>query len=226
MAKGDDKRARQRIDQQQQVAQKSLDLTRNEQVVPQAQEMWNNYKTATDLGFKDYGHLMGGFENFQKTGGYSPQDISSIRARSVSPIRSIYANANREVDRGKALSGYSPNYNASKAKMAREQSYALSDAQTGVESNLAQMINQGKQFGLQGGVGLYGQAPGMASTFGNQALGATRNWLDAQQLQNQLSLGVMGAQTDAAKLQGKWQQGFDNVIKGGQTIAGMVPGMS
>ncbi len=220
MAKNDDKRARGRIDQQYGLAQNHLDNLRNDQVVPQAQEMWNNYKTATDLGFKDYGNLMGGFENFQKTGGYSPQDVGMIRQRMTSPIRSIYANANREVDRGKTLSGYSPNYNASKAKMARESSYAIGDANNNAEASIAQLVNQGKQFGMSGGAQLYGQAPGMATAFGNQALGATKNWLDTQQLQNQLGLGTMNAQTEAGKLQGKWQQLYGNILNGISTVSG------
>src|SRR5215471_5118170 len=127
MAKHDDARARGRIDQQYGLAQNNLDNLRNDMVIPQAQQMWNNYSNAAANAFHDYGDLMGGYKNFAATGGYSPSDLSAIRARSVSPIRAIYANANREVDRGKSLSGYSPNFNASKAKMAREQSYALSD---------------------------------------------------------------------------------------------------
>jgi hypothetical protein len=221
MAKGDDSRVRNRIDQQGGLAQNHLDNLRNDMIIPQAQSMWNNYQNAADLGFKDYGNLMSGYENFQKTGGYSPQDIGMIRQRMTSPIRSIYANANREVDRGKALSGYSPNFNATKAKMAREASYAMGDATNNAEASIAQLVNQGKQFGLQGGTGLYGQAPGMASTFGNQALGATRNWLDTQQLQQNLGLGLINAQQQSAQLPGKWDYTMGRIGQIGNIVGGI-----
>lgn len=77
--------------------------------------------------------------DYAGTGGFSDQDVSNIRARGVSPIRSIYANAQRNLDRQRALQGgYSPNYAAASAKMARELSSQLGDATTGLEADLAQ----------------------------------------------------------------------------------------
>jgi len=147
----------------------------------------------------DYANIQNQMQQFADTGGYSPEQLANIRARSVSPIRSIYSGARRDIDRQRSLQGgYSPNRTASLAKMAREQSSATADASTNVEAALAQMVNQGQRYGLSGLAGMYGSTPGLASTFGNQAL-------QAQGLQNQMGLGMVNAQMGASQLPGAWE---------------------
>lgn len=102
--------------------------------------------------------LENNLQGMATTGGYSDEDMANLRARSVSPIRAAYSAANRDVDRQRSLQGgYSPNYTAAKAKMAREQSYAMSDAMTNVEGGLAESKRQGRLAGLQGLLTLRGQ---------------------------------------------------------------------
>lgn len=92
-----------------------------------------------------------GFRNFAQTGGFSPEDLRNIRARALSPVRATYANAEREVNRQRALQGgYSPGFGTLQARMAREQGQGISDAATNAESSIAQMVQQGKLAGLQG----------------------------------------------------------------------------
>ncbi len=75
------------------------------------------------------------------TGGYTAQGQQDIRERGISPIRSVYANAQRGLERSKALGGgYSPNNAAVTAKMAREQSGLVSGAVTDINAGLAQNI--------------------------------------------------------------------------------------
>lgn len=147
-----------------------------------------------EQALQDYQNIQGQFQGFAGSGGYSDEDLSNIRARAVSPIRSIYSGARRDVDRQRSLQGgYSPNRTASLAKMAREESYTTADASTNVESAIAQMVNEGKRFGLSGMAGLYGSTPGLASTFGNQALGVGQQALGFGNLglgQGGLNLGV------------------------------------
>ena len=53
-----------------------------------------------------------GFQQFAQTGGFSPEDLANIRARAVSPVRAVYANAQQNVNRQRALQGgYSPGFN-------------------------------------------------------------------------------------------------------------------
>lgn len=113
------------------------------------------------IGYNDPFKSYGGYEEFSKTGGYSPQDIANMRARGTSPIRAVYANAEREVGRGRSLQGgYSPNAAAAQVKMAREQGQATADATQNVEAGLAEARNRGRLSGLGGMAGIEGQRLG------------------------------------------------------------------
>lgn len=80
------------------------------------------------------------------TGGYSDSDIGNIRARSISPIRAVYANAQRNAARATRLAGgYSPNAGAVQTKLAREQSEQIGNASTNVEGNIAEMRARGRE---------------------------------------------------------------------------------
>jgi hypothetical protein len=162
------------------------------------------YNTAVGQQATDYGNIMKGYQNLSsspgyqntanlaQTGGYSDADQAAIRERGISPIRSIYASAQQNVDRNKALQGgYSPNYGAVQAKMSRDMSTQIGDQTTKVNADLAQNIAQNKmqmapQFAaqaaqpLQNQQSLYGTTPALSNLFGNQAL-------QAGQLQNNIN---------------------------------------
>jgi hypothetical protein len=212
--------------------------------------------TPFTVGYSDPFESYGGFKEFSQTGGYSKEDIANMRSRGTSPIRAAYANAEREMGRQRSLQGgYSPNFMAASAKMARERGQAGADAMQNVEAGLAEARNKGRLSGLtgmsgiegqrlnaqidvgkfnaeaqaraqaqnigaaesaagrasaasaasradqlralQGMTSLYGTNPGMSETFGNQVgqmVGQGGNF----------GLGMMGAQTSAAQLPGKY----------------------
>lgn len=86
-----------------------------------------------------------GLEEYSKTGGYSDEDVANIRERGISPIRSIYSNAQRNLQRQKVLSGgYAPNMGAITAKMARESAGQIGDITTKVNADIAEKIASGK----------------------------------------------------------------------------------
>ena len=212
MAKGDDARSRNRIDASGGRAQNLMENLRTDTIVPQNQTFWNNYLRTFDRGVEDYNDITRRFQDFSDTGGYSRNDLANIRSRAISPIRSVYANANREVDRQRALQGgYSPNYTAAKAKMAREASSATADATTNAEAAIAEMVNQGKRFGTSGLLSAYGTEPGLASLAQQGALTSTGQQLDLAQLENQLQLGLIGSQISASQLPGKWEHTMGRV---------------
>jgi hypothetical protein len=92
-----------------------------------------------------YGQLGG----MSKTGGYSEEDIGNLRERGVAPTRAIYANAMRNMQRQRSLSGgYSPNFGALQAKMAREQAGIIGQQNVNVNADIAEKVAQGKQFAL------------------------------------------------------------------------------
>lgn len=298
MAKGDDSRARNQINYQGNFAQNNLNNLRNTVVPQAQNsqnqlslatdrqmgdygDIMNQYKgfqaqnlapvTAERMNYNRSNELnsaLGGYQNFANSGGFSPEDVTAMRARGISPIRSVYQNSVNELGRQRALQGgYSPNYTAALAKMSGQLGQGIADQTQNVNAQIAQMVQQGKQFGLsglgnlsladqqmgqdtqktnagnalqasmfnrqttdplrlqaiQGQAQLYGTTPGLVNTFGNQMNQNMGNWLQTQGLQNQLGLGIMGAQTDAARIPGQWENNV-NRIKDVSNIAGSFMG--
>lgn len=90
---------------------------------------------------KDVTKSLANLGELSRTGGYSESDKANLRARGISPIRSVYANAQQNMDRQKSIQGgYSPNFNAASAKMARDLSENLASATTNVEAGIAQNV--------------------------------------------------------------------------------------
>src|SRR5262245_35112131 len=124
---------------------------------PGLEKQYKLYDKATEQQMGDYSSIMDAYKNLiatgpsaefrgaysnlsnlAQTGGYSDADIANIRARGVSPIRAVYANANRDIDRNRALKGgYSPGYAAVKSRMASEMSNLLSDKMTDLNAGIA-----------------------------------------------------------------------------------------
>lgn len=100
--------------------------------------------TPTPLQYQrgpEMGAAVGNLSELSRTGGYSQEDIANLRARGISPIRAVYANAMRDVTRQKALQGgYSPNYTASMTKMARDLSEQVAGQTTNVNAGIAQNV--------------------------------------------------------------------------------------
>lgn len=84
-------------------------------------------------------------KELSETGGYDAAGIADLRARGTSPIRSIYAGANREMGRQSALSGGNAvNTNALRSKNAREMSELVSGATQNVNAGIAQNVAANK----------------------------------------------------------------------------------
>jgi len=84
---------------------------------------------------------LAGLSDLATTGGYTPQGIADIRERDISPIRSIYANARQNTERTKALGGgYSPNFNATTAQMARDEAGQIGGITTAANAGIAQNV--------------------------------------------------------------------------------------
>jgi hypothetical protein len=163
-------------------------------------------------------NVMGRYANFADTGGFSPEDLSNIRARALSPQRAVYANAFANLNRQKAIQGgYAPGYQTAVGRMAREQGQGISDAATGAESNIAQMVQQGKLSGMGGMANMYGATPGMANMLGNQALDQGQQQLGQQASGNQMTQ----TQLDKANAgRGGVMRTIGGVAKIGAAVAG------
>jgi hypothetical protein len=171
-----------------------------------------------------------GWANMAQTGGFSPQDIANFRARSVSPIRSMYQTGIDDMQRQRALAGgYMPNFAPAMAKMKREESNQVSNAMTNADAAIAQLKQQGQLYGLSGltnaqlgalsgMTGMYGTSPGLAGTFGNQALQSNQQNLTGAGLQNDLVRTLLDAQMGRSKIPGNFQQAMGNI----GSVAGLI----
>jgi hypothetical protein len=192
-----------------------------------------NPQTGTSGGGVNSGPInsaISGYQGFADTGGFSDQDISNIRARSVAPIRSM-ADTNRQaIERQAAIrgTGYSPNTAAAIAKTARDANYAAGDTATNAEAMIAQMRQQGKLYGLQGlsstGLANRGMDLSAIGNIGNQQLGAMGGMTSLYGTQPGLTktfgdqvLGSTGQGIQVQGLQGTFsQQQIDDAMKLGE----------
>lgn len=274
MAKGDTRNARAQIQTSRQTYEPQLQQYTNS-LYPQQQQNWNNFNAAAAQGQQDYGNLMtgyggmftnpgisynrspemqsamGGYEDFARTGGFSPQDLQDIRARGVSPIRAAYSNAIDEVNRQRNLSGgYSPNYDAAMAKMARDQAYSMADANQNVNATIAQMVQQGKLAGnqglgglaaedsqlglgaqeaaaqarlgaLSGGGSLYSATPGMARMFGDQVSQSNTDLARSLGLSTGYDQSLLGDQNQLANSPGIFSTATQDLFGN----KGIIPGV-
>jgi hypothetical protein len=93
----------------------------------------------------------GGYEEFAKTGGFSPTDMQSFRARALAPVSSAYSAARDSIAQGQGLQGgYSPNSAAAALKLARSGSQDASAASINAEATLADQIRSGREYGISG----------------------------------------------------------------------------
>jgi hypothetical protein len=173
-----------------------MDQFRNFQTTQQ-----NNPVTAERVNYQrtpEMEEAFGNYRNFAQTGGFSGDDVRDMRARGISPIRAVYANAQNELGRQRALQGgYSPNYTAAAAKMSGRLSGQLADATQDVNARLAEMVQKGKMFGSEG----FGNLSVSDTGFGQNAqIANQRAALEAAQINKQntdnLRLGAIQGQAN------------------------------
>ena len=212
MAKGDDARMRNPVKYEGDRSAATLGNTRTGVLQPQYEQARNSWVDAIGSQNQERAGITSGYQNFANTGGYSQQDIQDIRNRSTNPLKSVYAGANREVDRSRALQGgYSPGYGVLKARMAREQGQAMADANTNVNASVAKMVNRGKLAAQAGLLNTYAAQPGLVGTFGNQMLGASNQIQQQDALELERMRTQYGAYGDLTRAKGKFQEAMGNV---------------
>ncbi len=105
----------------------------------------NQFKDVSYTEAPEFGKSFEQASEYAKTGGLSESEQGSLRARAISPIRSIYANMSRNMDRNRRLGGgFSPNYNASAARVAREGSEQIGQTTTNANAAIAEMVQKGR----------------------------------------------------------------------------------
>jgi hypothetical protein len=100
---------------------------------------------ATYAETPQFQEAFGSARNLASTGGISAQEEADMRSRGVSPLRSAYANASRNMERQARLGGgRSANYNAAASRMAREQGELMAQGVTNVNAGIAEQRQRGR----------------------------------------------------------------------------------
>lgn len=228
MPKGGAERTQASLDYGQRRSQQLGENLRTGTLEPQLRQFRDFYMQAAPQQMGDYGNIMGQYQNFAKTGGFSPTDIANIRARSTSPTRGIYEQMQQGLSRQRALQGgYSPGFATASSRLARQGSQQISDINQATEANIAEMRQRGQLAGMQGMASIYGTTPGMSNMFGNQVLQATGQLGQGVGQEMQLPLDYARLQAQQGMMPGKWQQGFQNVLGGiGAATGAIYPWLS
>lgn len=216
MAKGDNVRTRNMMNTNNARGEQLFNNASN-YIGAQGQQFQNDYGQArvSDTGIRDAARS--GYQNMADTGGFTPMGIAAMRARAISPIRAAYSNAQRNIERQRAMGGTSAGAKTLMARMAREQGQAASDATTNTEAGLAQMIQQGKLAGLGGLTNLYGTTPGETGLFSRNVLENTNQGINLLQGENQRMQGILNTQNELNRAPGKGGSTL-NAIEQGSNI--------
>lgn len=171
---------------------------------------------------------MGQLKELGATGGLSAAEQGELRARGISPIRSVYANAMQDLERQKSLSGgYAPGAGAAQSRMARELSESIAGQTSNVNATIAEMVQKGK----------LAAAPQYASFAGSEGAAArdvaSKNvgyGLNAAQLnQAAKSMGMqkkLGALSGMAGLTGAGMDQKMKALQGMLSLYGTTPALA
>lgn len=151
----------------------------NDYINPQFKIDFDKSMANVDMANKSY-------QDFIDTGGFSQADIDNMRAQSNAPTRQIYQNASDNLARSNAISGGNlGNASVAQARMASDAADKIGNVNTNTEANLAQMKQQGKEFGTTG--------------LGQASLAQAQARTAVQQLDAQLKEAGLAGMTDIEK---------------------------
>lgn len=143
-----------------------------------------NAKFEKSMGDLDTG--INSYKNFIDTGGFSPEDVAAMRAQGVAPTRQIYQNMldNMTTAQNRAGSNTSGG-NVAALRGASDAADKIGAVNTTTEANLAQLKQQGKEFGTTG--------------LTQASLGQAQARTAVAQLDAQLKEAGLGGMTDIEK---------------------------
>ncbi len=179
----------------------------------------------------------GVFKDFANTGGFSDADQANYRARGLSGVPSLYEGMRRDLGNRMAVSGgYGPGFDYAGSQLARDRARSIADTNLGVETNLANMIREGRKWGASSGSGAeqnildrqmnaMGQGSGLAQAIANQRASAAASSRAGSQedFRNRMAIlgelrglrGETGAEMDYGQMEMGGYGGFgDSAFKG------------
>ncbi len=147
----------------------------------------------------------GGAPNYIAAASKAQREMPGQMADAMTTVNAELANAIRQgrlaglsgmAGVGSTMGGLSSQEAGRMLQAAMANQNADLQAQQLSEQSL-QNMRQNQLAGLHGQTSLYGTTPGLASTFGNQALQAYQNRLQLEQMRNNLGLGLLDTQVRA-----------------------------
>jgi len=226
MAMGDNIRSRNKNDYMQSRGE-NLYGNANAFLGAQGQQFQGDYNRAMQSDEQMRNAAMTGFQNYMNSGanlGLSAQAEGAMRNRAMSPVRSAYAGAQRDVNR----MGMGAGRATMMGRLAREGGQQASDAASGAEVNIAQLREQAKQQRMQAmlqgsqGMGqLYGTAPGATNLQSRNVLENAGQGMNLLGNEFQRMQGTVGNQIAASQLPGKGQISLNNALNTVNTISNM-----
>ncbi len=180
----------------------------------------------------------GVFKEFANTGGFSGADQANFRARGLSGVPSLYEGMRRDLGNRMAVSGgYGPGFDYAGSQLARDRARSIADTNLGVETNLANMIREGRKWGASSGSGAEqnildrqmqatGQASNLAQSIASQraaAAAASRSG-SQEDFRNRMAIlgelrglrGETGAEMDYGQMELGGYGGFGDAAYRGQ----------
>jgi len=161
---------------------------------------------------EDMARMRGGgvYDEFSKTGGFSPGDLANYRSRGNAVTPSIFAGLKRNLSQGNAAQGgFNPGYNSQSRMLARDAARAAAETNIGVETELAGMVRGGRQWGAQG----------MTDSEARLQDQLSKNYLGGMNSANEAELGMM-SDINRSRTAGYGALGEYNKIKLG-ALSGM-----
>jgi hypothetical protein len=146
----------------------------------------NDFRTKFEKSMGDLDTGINSYKNFIDTGGFSPEDIAAMRAQGVAPTRQIYQNAQDNLATAmNTAHGNMGNESVARSRMAADAADKIGAVNTSTEANLAQLKQQGKEFGTTG--------------LTQASLGQAQARTAVEQLDAQLKEAGLGGMTDIEK---------------------------
>lgn len=144
---------------------------------------------------------LGGFDEFSKTGGYTPEAIANIKAQAISPIGAYATGTREELDRRRALQGgYAPGFDAANRALQRDTARNIGNTALAANVALQDRINAGRQWGISGLTAAESNLAGMqtgnrlSALGGETGVGTNISGFRGQDIRNALEAEMFNAQ--------------------------------
>lgn len=163
-------------------------------------DMYGSYGDVAKSGFRDeYNKSRGFYQNLMDTGGFSDKEKGEYRRRSLAPAGSMWSNLKNEYENRNRINPYNTGYSAGQSKLARNAGQQMGELGIGAETNLSQMIREGKLAGAGGDERIAGainqnRLAGMGGQMGalGGQLGATQGISGLAGMSADFSKGLLG----------------------------------